>query len=70
MAFSSDDLAAIRKAIASGVLSVRYADGRQVTYQSADALLKAEQRIVDAIAGQQPGAGRRRRRTPAYRNGC
>lgn len=70
MAFSSDDLTAIRKAIGSGVLSVRYADGRQVAYQSTEALLKAEQRIVDALAGQKPGAARRRCRTPAYRNGC
>lgn len=70
MAFTQTDLDAIGKAIASGVLSVRYADGRQISYQSTDALLKAEQRIRDALANQQPGTSRRRRRTPAYRNGC
>lgn len=70
MAFTQTDLDAIRAAIAQGVLSFRYPDGRQVTYQSTEALLKAEQRMVDAIAGAQPGAARRRRRAPAYRNGC
>lgn len=70
MAYSEADLAPIRTAIASGVLSVRYADGRTVTYQSTEALLKAEQRILDGIAGAKPGAARRRRRTPGYRNGA
>jgi hypothetical protein len=70
MAFTPDHLTAIREAIAGGVLSFRYPDGRQVTYQSLDDLLKAEQRISDAIAGSSPGAPRRRRRTPGYRNGC
>lgn len=69
MAFTAEDLTAIRTAIASGVLRVRYADGREVTYQSLDQLLKAEQRIIDGIAAAAPAA-RPRRRTPAWRNGC
>lgn len=68
MAFNQTDLEAIQTAIGSGVLRVRYADGRELTYQSLDDLLKAEKRILDAIAGS---AGRRNRRSyPGYRNGC
>ncbi|TCP30702.1 hypothetical protein [Sphingomonas sp. BK235] len=69
MAFSQTDLDTLRAAIASGVMRVRYADGREVTYQSTEAMLTAEQRIMDAIASA-PGSGRRRRRAPAWRNGC
>lgn len=68
MAFSQSDLDAIRSAIGSGVLKVRYADGGEVTYQSADDLLKAEKRIEDALTS--PTARRNRRRYPAFRNGC
>ena len=46
MAYSQDDLVAIRAAISGGVLRVRYPDGREVGYQSTEALLKAEERIV------------------------
>jgi hypothetical protein len=68
MAFTQSDLDAIRVAIGSGVLKVRYADGSEVTYQSLDDLLKAEQRIVGSMAGT---SGRRIRRSyPGYRNGC
>jgi hypothetical protein len=68
MAFGQPELDAIQAAIGSGVLRVRYADGREVMYQSLDDLLKAERRILDAIA---PTSGRRGRRSyPAYRNGC
>lgn len=69
MAFTAADLANIRACIASGVLSTRFADGRQVQYQSLGDMLAAEQRIADAVAGAQPGAARRRRRTAVYRNG-
>ncbi|MBB3691462.1 phage head-tail joining protein [Sphingomonas sp. BK580] len=69
MAFSQTDLDTLRAAIASGIMRVRYADGREVTYQSADAMLKAEQRIMDSLAFA-PGSGRRRRRAAAWRNGC
>ena len=68
MAFNQTDLEAIQAAIGSGVLRVRYADGREVMYQSLDDLLKAEKRIQGAIAGT-PGC-RNRRSYPGYRNGC
>ena len=68
MAFNQSDLQAIQTAIGSGVLRVRYADGREVTYQSLDDLLKAEKRIQGDLAGT---SGRRNRRSyPGYRNGC
>jgi hypothetical protein len=68
MAFNQTDLDAIRAAIGSGVLRVRYADGREVMYQSLDDLLKAERRIMDGLAS--PAPGRSRRSYPSYRNGC
>lgn len=34
MAFTSDDVTTLERAIASGVLSVQMADGRRVNYQS------------------------------------
>lgn len=51
MAFTSDDLDRIRAAIATGELRVRYAD-REVEYRSIDDLLKAEQRILNALSGR------------------
>ena len=69
MAFTQTDLVNIRAAIASGVMKVRYADGREVTYQSGADMLAAEQRIMDGLASA-PGSGRRRRRAAAWRNGC
>jgi hypothetical protein len=68
MAYSQDDLAAIRAAISGGVLRVRYPDGREIGYQSTEALLKAEQRIVSGLA--RTPATRSRRSYPGYRNGC
>ncbi len=68
MAFNQTDLDAIQAAIGSGVLRVRYADGREVTYQSLEDLLKAERRIMDDMAS--PTQRRSRRSYPAYRNGC
>lgn len=68
MAYSQDDLTAIRAAIAGGVLRVRYADGREVSYQSTEALLKAEKRIESGLAS--PAGKRNRRSYPSYRNGC
>jgi hypothetical protein len=35
------DVARLERAIARGVLSVRFSDGRTVTYQSVDDLIKA-----------------------------
>lgn len=49
MAFTSTDLATIETAIATGALKVRYADGREVTYQSAADLLRVRGLILSDI---------------------
>lgn len=56
MSYTQADLDAVRRAIASGELTVRQAD-RAVTYRSMDELLKAEQRIAAELAASQ---GKRR----------
>lgn len=53
MAFSSSDLAALDAAIASGELSVRTADGKQVTLRTMDELLKARQVVLNSLAAAQ-----------------
>lgn len=70
MAFTQADLVNIRANIASGILETRFADGSGVKYQSLADMMKAEERIASSIASATPGAARRRRRTPAWRNGC
>jgi hypothetical protein len=69
MAFQQSDLDNIRACIASGVLKTRFADGREVYYQSLEQMLQAEQRIVSALTSASPTA-RSRIRTPGWRNGC
>lgn len=49
MAYSQADLAAIQSAIARGELSVEFSD-RKVVYRSIDELLKAEERIANALS--------------------
>lgn len=59
--YTSEDLAAVRRAIASGELSVMH-NGRRVEYRSMDDLLKAETRIegeLRAAAGRPRGGARR-----------
>jgi hypothetical protein len=46
MAFTTDDLALITSAIAGGEKSVRFVDGRMVTYQDTDQMLRARDRII------------------------
>ena len=55
MAFTSDNLAAIDAAIASGELRVSF-NGRDVTYRNMADLLKARQTIAAELASQQPGS--------------
>lgn len=50
MAFTQQDLAAIDAAIASGELSIRAADGKQVTLRTMDELLKARAAIQIEMA--------------------
>jgi RNA polymerase-interacting CarD/CdnL/TRCF family regulator len=66
MAFTQSDLDAINEVIASGELTVRYAD-RTITYQSTEALLKARQVIIDEIAATT--GTRRKRITRLYQGG-
>ena len=42
MAYTSSQLADLRAAIAEGVLSVRFSDGRQLTYRSLDEMRRIE----------------------------
>lgn len=58
MAFTQSDLTAIDSAIASGELTVRTADGKQVTLRSMTELLQARQAISAGIAAT-AGAARR-----------
>jgi hypothetical protein len=51
MAWTASDLAAIDAAIASGVQKVRFADGKEVTYASVDALLRARALIGAEVNG-------------------
>jgi hypothetical protein len=66
MAFTTDDLAAINAVIASGELTVRYAD-RTITYQSTEALLKARDVIISEISATSGTA--RKRITRLYQGG-
>lgn len=50
MAFTTSDLDAINAAIASGELSVRTADGKQVTLRTMGELLKARAAIAAEVA--------------------
>lgn len=50
MAFTQQDLAAIDAAIASGELSIRAADGKQVQLRTMDELLKARAAIQIEMA--------------------
>lgn len=50
MAFTLPDLAAIDAAIASGVLTVRHADGRLLTYRSTAELIQARNLVARELA--------------------
>lgn len=55
MAYTTDDLAAIDAAIASGELTVKTND-RLVTYRSIDELLRARNHIAAVLASQDSSA--------------
>lgn len=70
MAWSEADLANIRKAMASGVRSVTFADGRRTEYHSLDHMIAAERVIESALKMQaQALSGTVRRRVPYYKSG-
>lgn len=50
MAFTPADLEAIDRAIASGELIIRNADGKMVTMRSMDELMAAKAAITSAVA--------------------
>lgn len=62
MAFTSQDLAAINAAIASGELTVRAADGKTVTLRTMDELIKAR----DVIRADLPSASGAPRAYPRH----
>jgi hypothetical protein len=62
MAFTSQDLAAIEAAIASGELTIRAADGKTVTLRTMDELLKAR----DVIKTNMPSGTATPRAFPRY----
>lgn len=57
MAFTQPQLDALDSAIAAGVLTVRTADGKLVTYQSMADLLKARDLVASSLAAS-TGAAR------------
>jgi hypothetical protein len=65
MAFTSDDLGRINRAIASGAFQVVFSD-RTVMYQSMDGLLKARKEILADLARQ---SGRKRQTLGVARKG-
>lgn len=56
MAYTREDLEAVNKAIASGVLKVRYGD-KEVQYSSVNDLIRAKQHIVAELNAE---SGRRK----------
>ena len=56
MAFTTQDLAAIDAAIASGELTIRAADGKMVTLRTMSELLQARAAIRADIAAAAPAA--------------
>lgn len=70
MAFQQSDLDRLDTAISSGVMEVRYADGRTVRYQSLDQMLAARTVIQSEIAIAAAALrGARRQRFGSFRNG-
>lgn len=56
MAFTQPQLDALDEAIAGGVLTVRTADGKLVTYQSMSDLLKARDLVASSLAASSGAA--------------
>lgn len=50
MAWTQSDITALEEAMAGGELTVRSPDGRLVTYQSIDDMLKLRQAMLSEIA--------------------
>lgn len=52
MAFTNDQLAALDRAIASGVTTVTTSDGKSVTYRSMEELLSVRAVVAAEVAGR------------------
>lgn len=70
MAWTQEDLATLQAAIATGVRSVTFADGRRTEYQNTDQMLAAVKLISAELAGAASAGVRRRRRIIVGRVGC
>jgi hypothetical protein len=70
MSYQQSDLDRLNQAIASGIRSVTFADGRRTEYQSLDQLLAAKAVIQSELAMKTTAKGAIvRRRVPFYRSG-
>ena len=49
MKYTAQQLADLRAAIAEGVLTVRFQDGRQLTYRSLDEMLQLERKMANEV---------------------
>lgn len=55
MPWTNTDLTAVEKAIVQSESTVRFADGREITYRSATELLKVRDAIRDSLRAQTGG---------------
>lgn len=69
MSWAQADLDTIRSNIASGILEIRYEDGRLTRYQNVSEMMAAEKRIASFLA-RQSVTGPSRRRFAAWSNGA
>ena len=70
MAWTQSDLDALDANIASGVLQTRFADGREVRYQTLDHMLMARRTISNELTLQSQAAqGFVRRKFASFRSG-
>ena len=60
MAFTQSQLDALESSIAQGALTVRYSDGRLVTYQSLSDMLRLRDKIRSEIGVESPASARGR----------
>lgn len=58
MAWTQSDLDTLKAAIATGALSVRYADGRQVTYRTLAEMRSIYTEMADQVVGRSPRISR------------
>lgn len=66
MSFTAQDLVAVDAAIASGELTVRGADGKQITMRSVDELEKSRALIIADLASQSSASAARRQYGPRH----